>query len=244
MCGRYTSTTPMADLARFFAVDRVVADDLGSRYNVAPTQDVYAVAARHGETRLGALRWGLVPGWAEDPAVGSRMINARAETLLDKAAYRKAFVRRRCLIPADGFYEWQGARGATPRQPWYVPRTDGAPLVFAGLWESWRPPGGGPPGPGGKEGRIVSCTIVTTAANDALAPIHPRMPAILGPEAWDRWLDPDDDDVASLQGLLVPAPEGLLAPRMVRPLVNAVANDEPGLIEPLATPAEAGPTLG
>ena len=242
MCGRYTSTTPLADLARFFAVDRVVADDLGPRYNVAPTEEVYAVAVRHGERRLGVLRWGLVPGWAESPAVGSRMINARAETLLDKAAYRKAFARRRCLVPADGFYEWQTAGGGGSKRPWYLARADGAPLAFAGLWESWRAPARGTPGSGADDGRIVSCAIVTTVANDVLAPIHPRMPAILGPETWDRWLDPDHDDVASLQGMLVPAPEGLLVPRTVRPLVNAVANEGPALIEPLAIPADAVPS--
>ncbi len=244
MCGRYTSTTPIADLARFFSVDRVVADDLGPRYNVAPTEDVYAVAVRGDETRLGALRWGLVPGWADRPTLGSRLINARAETLLDKPAFRAAFARRRCLVPADGFYEWQLDTGGA-KQPWYIPSSEGSPLAFAGLWELWRPPGGrvaaigadssssSSGGGGGKAGRVVSCAIVTTAANDAVAPIHSRMPAILAPEDWANWLDPANDDVEELQRVLAPAPGRWLAPRMVRPLVNAVANDGPELIEPL-----------
>lgn len=246
VCGRYTSTTPIADLAGFFAADQVVADDLGPRYNVAPTQDVYAVAVRSNETRLGALRWGLVPGWAESPAVGGRMINARAETLLDKAAFRKAFARRRCLVPADGFYEWQAAAGGGSKQPWYIPAADGAPMAFAGLWEAWRPDGARSPAGGGEAGRIVSCTIVTTAASAELTPIHPRMPVILPAEAWPCWLDPANDDVDALMGLLAPAGEGCLAPRMVRPLVNAVANEGPELIEPLPAvpPGEVGTLVG
>ncbi|MBW3641342.1 MAG: SOS response-associated peptidase [Actinobacteria bacterium] len=249
MCGRYTSTTPIADLARFFSVDRVVADDLGPRYNVAPTEDVYTVAVRGDETRLGALRWGLVPGWADSPTLGSRLINARAETLLDKPAFRAAFARRRCLVPADGFYEWQLDTGGA-KQPWYIPSSEGSPLALAGLWESWRPPGArvaaigadGRGGGGGKVDRLVSCAIVTTVANDALAPIHSRMPAILAPEDWASWLDPDNDDVEELPRLLAPAPGRWLAPRMVRPLVNAVANDGPELIEPLdVLPPEPAP---
>ncbi|MDP8954620.1 MAG: SOS response-associated peptidase [Actinomycetota bacterium] len=230
MCGRYTATTAIAELARFFAADRVVADELGPRYNVAPTDDVYAVAVGGGQTRLGMARWGLVPGWADSPAMGSRLINARAETLLDKAAFRPAFTRRRCLVPADGFYEWQVVAAGGPKQPWYIPSRDGSPLAFAGLWESWRPAGEAA-ADGGRAERIVSCTIVTTAANDTLAPIHSRMPAILAPEVWASWLDPANDDVEVLQRLLVPAPERSLAPRMVSPLVNAVANDGPALIE-------------
>ncbi len=231
VCGRYTSITPIAELARFFAVDRVVADDLGPRYNVAPTEDVYAVAVAGGETTIGALRWGLVPGWADSPAVGSRLINARAETLLDRVAFRRAFARRRCLVPADGFYEWQVLAAGAPKQPWYVAAGDGKPLAFAGLWESWRAEGA--TADGGRGERIVSCTIITTAANETVAPIHARMPAILPAPAWARWLDPDNDDLEMLQRLLVPAPEASLAPRLVRPLVNTVVNDGPALVEPL-----------
>lgn len=241
MCGRYTSITPIPDLVRIFGVDRVVTDDLGPRYNVAPTEEVYALAVHQGETRLGSLRWGLVPGWADSPAVGSRFINARAETLLDKAFFREPFARRRCLVVADGFYEWQVATPGGAKQPWYVPAADGRPLAMAGLWTSWRRPSNAAETETAPE-RVVSCTIVTTAANDTVAAVHDRMPVILAEPSWASWLDPANADTADLQGLLVPAPEELLAPRRVRPLVNAVANDGPDLIEPLeAVPADGVP---
>lgn len=236
----------MADLAQYFAVDRVVADDLGPRYNVAPTEEVYAIAVRHDETRLGALRWGLVPGWAHSPAVGSRMINARAETLLDKRAFRQPFARRRCLVPADGFYEWQAGEGGAAKQPWYLPSADGSPLAFAGLWDTWRPHGQRRTAGDSEVGRLVSCTVVTTDASESLMSIHPRMPVILPVEAWARWLDPAYDDVEELRGLLVTAPEGTVVPRKVRPLVNAVANDGPALVEPLGgvPPVEEAAAVG
>lgn len=236
----------MADLARYFAVDEVVADDLGPRYNVAPTDAVYAVAVRRGRTTLGTARWGLVPGWADSPAVGSRMINARAETLLDKAAYRQAFARRRCLVPADGFYEWQSVDGGGAKQPWYIPGSDGTALAFAGLWASWRPMPERAASDDGGSTRVVSCTIVTTEASPALAAIHSRMPVILPPDAWAAWLDPTYDDVEALGRLLVAPPDGTLAPRKVRPLVNAVANDGPALVEPLEVvpPAQPSATVG
>lgn len=236
MCGRYTSTTPMADLARFFAVDEVVADDLGPRYNVAPTEDVVAVVARASGTALGMLRWGLVPPWAQDTRVGSRMINARAESVLDKSAFRAPFTRRRCLVPADGFYEWQ-ANGNGAKQPWYFAHRHGDPLAFAGLWESWRPH----PRTDDGADRIVSCTIITTTANEAVAPVHDRMPVLMGPETWDRWLDPVNDDVKALHALLVPAAVELLRPVPVRPLVNNVANEGPELVEPVRSDAGGMP---
>ncbi|MGI8758302.1 MAG: SOS response-associated peptidase [Acidimicrobiales bacterium] len=234
MCGRYTSTTPVAELARFFAADEVIATDVGPRYNVAPTHDVYAVVSRAGRTALGMLRWGLVPPWARGPRVGSRMINARAESVLDKPAFRSSFTRRRCLVPADGFYEWQ-ANGSGTKQPWYFAHRDGDPLAFAGLWESWRPK----PGADGGADRIVSCTIITTTANEALAPVHGRMPALLGPVAWEAWLDPANHDVEALHAMLVPAADDLLLQVPVRRLVNDVANDGPALVEPLRTDDEA-----
>ena len=242
MCGRYTSTTPIPDLVRFFGVDRLVTDDLGPRYNVAPTEEVYAVAASEGETRLGSMRWGLVPGWADSPAVGSRFINARAETLLDKAVFREPFARRRCLVVADGFYEWQAAAPGRAKQPWYLPAADGKPLALAGLWTSWRRRSNSPATAQPPE-RIVSCTIITTAANDTVAPLHDRMPVILAEPAWATWLDPANSDTDDLRTLLVPAPADLLSPRRVRPLVNAVANDGPSLIEP-AEPVPADEVPG
>ncbi len=224
VCGRYTSITPVEELARYFGVNDVVTADLGIRHNVAPTDPVYAVARHRDRLRLGSLRWGLVPPWADDVKVGGRMINARAESVADKAAFRHAFAHRRCLLPADGFYEWQRRDGPGASRPWYMRRDDGEPLALAGLWETWRPRKG-------DDERIVSTAIVTTAANQVLAAVHHRMPVVLAAEAWPAWLDPDNHDVDALSRLLVPAPDHLLAPVAVSPLVNKVANDGPALIE-------------
>jgi putative SOS response-associated peptidase YedK len=230
MCGRYTSTSNPADLAAYFDVDEVVATDLGDRYNVAPTDEVYAVASsREGTRRLGTFRWGLVPFWAKDISVGARMINARAESILDKSAFRRPFERRRCIVPADGFYEWEAVDGRKQKQPWYVTRRDGDVLAFAGLWESWRPV------TGSDDGRVVSCTIVTTEANECLAPIHDRMPVVLPPSAWAAWLDPENDRVEELHRLLVPAPDDLLGRVPVSTAVSNVRNDGPDLVEPIET---------
>jgi putative SOS response-associated peptidase YedK len=226
MCGRYTSTSNPADLAAYFDVDEVVATDLGDRYNVAPTDEVYAVASsKEGERRLGTFRWGLVPFWAKDVSVGSRMINARADSILDKSAFRRPFERRRCIVPADGFYEWEAVEGRKQKQPWYVTRRDGDVLAFAGVWESWRPV------KGSDEGRVVSCTIITTEANECLAPIHDRMPVVLPPSAWSAWLDPANDAVEELHRLLVPAPDDLLQRVPVSTAVSNVRNDGPHLVD-------------
>ena len=233
MCGRYTSVTPVAALARYFSVDEVVAEEFGPRYNIAPTQEVYAIA-RHGDTtRLGALRWGLIPSWADQPRIGARMINARAESVADRPAYRQAFARRRCLIPANGFYEWSNVAGGSLRQPWYIRPRDGHPLAFAGLWESWRSHAGGDGQP-----RIVSTTIVTTTANEAITNLHDRMPVVLAADVWDAWLDPTNHDLDALQCLLAPAPPADFDVTAVRPLVNNVANDGPELLQPVV-PAPA-----
>jgi putative SOS response-associated peptidase YedK len=230
VCGRYTSTTEPADLAAYFDVDEVVATDLGDRYNVAPTDEVYAVAqSSQGPTRLGTFRWGLVPFWAKDPSVGSRMINARAESVLEKPAFRRPLERYRCIIPADGFYEWQVVADRKKKQPWYIRRGDGDVLAFAGLWSSWRPT------KGSDDGRIVSCSIVTTEANDAVRPIHDRMPVVLPPVAWAEWLDPGNADVESLHSLLVPAPPELFELRPVSDTVSNVRNDGPHLLDRLET---------
>jgi putative SOS response-associated peptidase YedK len=224
MCGRYTSTTPPSLLAERFAVDEVRLDeDLAPRWNVAPTLAVLAVAESpsSGQRRLGTFRWGLVPSWAKDPSAGSKMINARAETVAEKPAYRKALVKRRCIIPADAFYEWHDKR------PHAIARRDGEPLAFAGLWEVWRNPNDPDRSP------LRSCVIITTQANDALAPLHDRMPVVLPPEAWDAWLDPKNGDVEQLQAMLVPAPSEDFVSWPVRPLVNKPVNEGPELIEPL-----------
>jgi putative SOS response-associated peptidase YedK len=251
MCGRYTSTSAPADLARVFAVDDVKVEQLPLRYNVAPTQEVYAVATRRskedGDTprrQLGAFRWGLIPYWAKDPSIGNRMINARAEGIETKNAYQRALTRRRCIIPADAFYEWQvrenpahaGKKGT--KLPYVIRHKDGSPLAFAGLWEFWRPPDQPDAEP------IRSCVIITTEANQLVAPIHDRMPVILPPEAWDTWLDPALDDLTAIKGLLVPAPSGDFEAYPVSTRVNGVANEGPDLIEPLPRPPGTDPLAG
>jgi putative SOS response-associated peptidase YedK len=245
VCGRYTSTSAPADLAGVFDVDDVLVGQLPLRYNVAPTQDVYAVAVRraHDEgekprRQLGAFRWGLIPWWAKDLSVGSKMINARAEGIENKRAYQQVLIRHRCIIPADAFYEWQVQSGRRPKVPYVIRHRDGSPMAFAGLWDRWRPrdqPDAEP---------IRSCVIITTEANDLVAPIHDRMPAVLPRSAWVTWLDPDNDDLAVLGGLLRPAPPGDFEAYRVSTRVNGVANEGPELIEPLpAPPGDAEPSL-
>jgi putative SOS response-associated peptidase YedK len=237
MCGRYTATTAASVLAEVFGVDEIKTADLPPRFNVAPSQPVYAIAERRprheGEMatrQLGTFRWGLVPSWASDPSVGNRMINARAETVATKRAYRTAVAVRRCLIPADAFYEWQvtASAGRRIKVPHAIRRRDGRPLAFAGLWEVWHSPDAGQP-------TVRSCVIITTQANDVLAPLHDRMPAVLPPAAWDAWLDPANDDVESLQRLLVPAPGAEFEVWPVTTRVNRVANEGPELLEPRET---------
>lgn len=239
MCGRFTSTTGAADLAAYFEADELVAADLGERYNVAPTDDVYAVAAsKEGDgRRLGTFRWGLIPFWAKDEKVGARMINARSETILTSSAFKRSFTNRRCIVPADGFYEWQAVPDRKKKQPWYVSRTDGDVFAFAGLWDSWRPV------KGSDEGRLVSCTIITTDANETIRGIHDRMPVVLPPSAWAEWLDPANDDVDDLVRLLVPAPKELVTLTPVRTDVNDVRNDGPHLVEPVPADEVEEPTL-
>ena len=227
MCGRFTSRTDANDLAEWFGVDEVVAPDLGARYNVAPTDSAYGVAESGGVRRLGTFRWGLIPFWAKDLKGGAKMINARAEGLLDSNAFRRSFERRRCIIPADGFYEWEHT-GAKRKQPWYITRRDGKPMAFAGLWDSWRP------NKGSDEGRVVSCVIITGEPNDKIASLHDRMPVILERDQWDIWLDPENDDVGSLTQLLVPAPSSEIDLVPVSTLVNTVTNEGPELIEAVA----------
>lgn len=222
MCGRFTSTTPIDDIVEHFGVGEVRADDLGARYNVAPTDAVYAVVEVDGQRRLGVMRWGLVPSWADDPRVGSRMINARAETLDAKPAFRRLLARRRCIVPADGFYEWRPAVGGGRRQPVHVRPRGGGLLALAGLWDAWR-------GEGGAD-RLVTCTIITTAASAELAGLHDRMPAVLEPRAWGAWLDPGLDDSEELGGLL--RPSGGFEQVAVSTAVNDVRNDGPELLQP------------
>ena len=207
---------------------------LEESYNVAPTNDVYAVLEVGGLRRVEPLHWGLVPIWAKDLKVGNRMINARSETLAERNAYKRAYRKRRCLIPADGFYEWKRQPGSTRKQPFYIHRTDDEPLAFAGLWEIWK-------GPDRSGDEVVrSTTIVTGPANDLMAEIHDRMPVILPPDAWGRWLDPEDDDLATLGKLLVPAPSGLLTMHKVSTDVGNVRNKGAGLIDEVDEATDEG----
>jgi putative SOS response-associated peptidase YedK len=229
MCGRYVSASPPDELARYFSVDEVSETLLEPRYNVAPTDDVAGVFERRGDRKLDVFKWGLVPHWADDPSIGNRMINARAESLRRSNAFRRAFERRRCIIPADGFYEWQPRTGSRRKQPFFIRRRDGEPLAMAGLWEVWHPPGEGEED--GEGELLFSCTIVTGDANELVAPIHDRMPVILPPSEWEAWLDRENHDVRGLQRLLVPAPADLFEAYEVGTDVNTVGNDGPKLIE-------------
>jgi putative SOS response-associated peptidase YedK len=217
MCGRFVAASPPPLLAEHFAVDEIRVDDVQPSWNVAPTDRVPAVAAHGGRRLLGAFRWGLVPSWAPDPSGGARLINARAETLPDKPAFREAFARRRCLIPADGFYEWRLTIGGA-KQPVFIFPTDERPVAFAGLWEVWRDRSDPDAPP------LRTCTIVTTSANARLSMLHARMPVVLARDAWATWLDHDVHDPFELAALLVPAPDDTFDVRDASRAVNDVRN--------------------
>ena len=191
MCGRYVVKSPSAKLKVKFHLDEVPLFE--PRYNVAPTQLVPAVRQEDGKRRLAMLRWGLIPSWAKDAKIGYRLINARSDTVATKPSFRSAFKRRRCLVAADGFYEWK--RDGKVKQPFFIHRRDEEPFAFAGLWEGWENP------EDGKE--VQSCSLTTTEANELMAPIHDRMPVILAESAYDRWLDAGEP-VSDLQSLLKP----------------------------------------
>lgn len=225
MCGRFVSSSTPAQIAGYFSAMPVPELLAEPNYNVAPTTDIFVIVDDPtGARRLDAYHWGLVPRWAKDPSVGNRMINARAETLAEKSTYRSAFRQRRCIVPADGFYEWKKVPGQKAKQPVYLQRKDGELLAFAGLWEEWHR---------GDE-RLRSTTIITCEANDLIAKIHDRMPVVLPPSAWDAWLDPAGDDTPALGKLLVPAPPALFAVHDVSAEVNNVRNQGAHLIAPVA----------
>lgn len=230
MCGRYVSTRTPQQLAEVFGAE-IDVDPLEPSYNVAPTNDVYAVVAGDpgGPPVIRAFRWGLVPSWASDAKIGSRMINARAETLAEKPSFKTLFRSRRLLVPMDGFYEWQVVPGAKAKRPLFIHRPDGRPLAAAGLWSAWRDKTAGPDAPW-----LHTLSIITTAANETIAPIHDRMPAFLDESVWDEWLDPTDHDVEQLAHLLGPAPAELLVADEVSTAVNNVRNKGPELIVPVA----------
>ncbi len=226
MCGRYTLSSPIEVVADLFSVDAGHAPAaLPPRYNLAPTQSapVVRIARAGGPRTLELLRWGLIPSWAKEAEIGNRLINARAESLAEKPAYKSSFKKKRCLVAVDGFYEWK-AEGKV-KQPYLIHRQDGRPFAFAGLWSSWKNP----------EGETVDTfTIVTTSPNGLLAPIHNRMPVILEPKDFDLWLDPRMEDTERLQALFGPGPEEGFEAVPVSRAVNNPGNDSPDCIEPLA----------
>jgi len=224
VCGRFTLSSAPDLLARHFDLEGV--PELAPRFNIAPTQAIATVCApvAGGRRRLQLRRWGLIPRWAKDPSIGNRMINARAETVAEKPAFREAFRLRRCLVPADGFYEW--AAGASPRQPYHIRLADGSPFAIAGLWEHWAPTGGE---------AIESCTLITTRANARLAAVHDRMPVILEPESYGPWLDSELREADPLLPLLRPLSEQRIALGAVSRRVNNPRCDDASCVEPLAS---------
>ncbi|MEW2358375.1 SOS response-associated peptidase [Spirillospora sp. NPDC029432] len=273
MCGRYATARARQELLDEFQVQLdATEDDLQPDYNVAPTKQVPAILtrapkpAKDGKDAKGSqgagdaeeeaaavrqlrtLRWGLVPSWAKDLSIGSRMINARMETVHEKASYKRAFARRRCLLPADGYFEWytiqeQGDEPADPaaeqkkgkrkpqKQPFYIHPNDGAVMAMAGLYELWKDP----------EGEWVwTCTVITTDAPDDLGRIHDRMPMVVERERWDAWLDPELTDTEQVRGLLVPAMSGTMSAQPVSKAVNNVRNNGPELIKPLSDGDSSG----
>jgi putative SOS response-associated peptidase YedK len=221
VCGRFTQQRPTAELAAMFDAEPP-PDELLPTYNLAPTDEAAVVVERADRRAIRAYRWGLIPSWAKDEKIASKMFNARAETLATSGAFRESFRKRRCIVPADAFYEWQRQGGA--RQPFLIRRSDGAPLALAGLWSGWHHPE--------TEQVIRTFTIVTTTANRMLSSIHDRMPVVLAPQDWDLWLDPTNHETEELTGLLQPSAEDELVLFPVRPLVNNVRNNGPELIEP------------
>lgn len=253
MCGRYAATRDPATLvAEFDATDQTEGGLSGADYNVAPGKDVLSVVQRHPRDASGAvahdeaterslrvMRWGLVPFWAKDPAIGNRMINTRVETAAEKPAFRTALARRRCLLPADGWFEWKAGAETTGRararkQPYFMTPGDGTSLAFAGLWESWRDPNAA-----SDAAPLVTFSILTTEAVGQLAEVHHRMPMLMAPEHWDAWLDPDSSDPGPL---LEEVPHELVDTLRLRPVstrVNNVRNNGPELVEPAAVGTQA-----
>ena len=227
MCGRFAFYSPHEAVARLFGV--AAAPEIEPRYNIAPTQFVAAVRQTSGPREVAMLYWGLVPSWATEKSIGARMINARSETLAEKPSFRNAYKRRRCLVLADGYYEWQ--RSGAIKQPYLISFAAGAPFGMAGLWERWRDPGSGEP--------LESCCIVTTSPAPAVAHVHDRMPVIIPPDAYAEWLDPDNAATDRLERLLAPCEAPGLQARPVSRRVNDARNQGAGLLELLGTADDA-----
>ncbi len=223
MCGRFTLTIDPSDLQAAFPWATLPAGSPPApRYNIAPSQPI-AVIANNGKNTIEFFRWGLIPSWAKDPAIGNRMINARSETLADKPSFRTAFKRRRCLILADGFYEWRKEPGSKAKTSMYIRLKSGEPFSFAGLWEAWRAP---------DDKTILSCAIITTTPNSLMEKIHDRMPVILKPDTYTRWLDPAEQAPDKLSRFLKPYPASSMTAYPVSTWVNKPENDSPECIVP------------
>jgi len=229
MCGRYTLTSSPEALRALFRYEE--QPNFPPRYNIAPTQPIAIVRLVDGKRHFALVRWGLLPSWVEEPKTFTLLINARGESVAEKPAFRAAMKRRRCLIPADGFYEWQAA--CKRKRPFYVRAKSGTPLAFAGLWETWE-------GPNGEE--IETAAIVTTRANFVLSPIHDRMPVIVTLDGFDLWLDTATVDAATAAALFAPAPENLLEAYEISTAINRTANDDRIVLEPVtARPPQSAP---
>lgn len=225
MCGRYSQTHSAETIAQAFQL--AIVPRLAPRYNIAPTQPVETVLQTRDRPgrQFRLLRWGLIPSWAKDPTIGNRLINARSESVSEKPSFRSAFKYRRCLVIADGFYEWQ-QQASKQKQPFYFRLQDHQPFAFAGLWEHWQAPTGE---------EMESCTILTTTANEVLSPVHDRMPVILEAKDYDRWLDPDLQNPTQLQSLLKPYTAAAMESYPVSRAVNSPAQDTPECIQPLVS---------
>lgn len=223
MCGRFTQTASPAVIAKLFGLEEPPL--FKPRYNIAPTQPVAAIRIHPDTTKRKCvmLRWGLIPSWAKDLRIGNQCINAKSETVAEKPAFRPSFVKRRCLVIADGFYEWQQL--ATHKQPMWIGLRDRQPFAFAGLWARWEPP---------EATSVESCTIITTEPNDLLAPIHNRMPVILDPTTYEQWLDPSFKNTEYLKAFLRPFPADQMQAYPVSTVVNSPSHDVPQCLEPVA----------
>ena len=223
MCGRFTLKTPSAQLAEMF--EQLTIPEIVPRYNIAPTQDVLCLRVSNGQREMSLLRWGLVPFWAKDLKMGARMINARGETVAEKPAFRSAFKKRRCLVVADGFYEWK--KEADGKQPYYITRADEQPFCMAGLWESWRDKTNEDAAP------VQTCTVITTNANELMSSLHDRMPVILDADKQDFWLDPSFSERKPLEEALIPYPSDEMKFVRVSKVVNKATNEVPECVVPI-----------
>lgn len=229
MCGRFVSATPVDQLAAFFGAS-TPTQALDENHNVAPTTSVYGVVPGDVTRAIEVFKWGLVPSWADDPKIGSRMINARAETIFDKPAFRSLITRRRIVVPMTGFYEWRtDTHGAKPlKTPMFIHRADGMPLAIAGIETAWRAKDASADAPW-----LRTCSVITTAANTTMSPVHDRMPVILEPHQWDVWLDPSVTDRNTIGAMLQPAAPDVLTMYQVGNTVNSVRNNGEALMRPV-----------